>query len=169
MVIYPHLAMYDKSGLREKISTLVFIVYPCVEGSLVVGGRVPLPAPTFLSAPSSLRATQHDNLPRKLFSSGIKPPEFSQTSRQLIWCNFWDPLKFWRKDDYVGISLHVSANSFLLNVNCVPLLHAGGSLLQARRFKIKLLWLHEVKPNQKVISNFVWQSWRSSLKILRRF
>lgn len=50
---------------------------------------------------------------------------------------------------------YMSANSFLLNVNCVPLLRAGGSLLPARRFKIKLLWLHEVKPNQKVISNLV--------------
>lgn len=101
-----------------------------------LGEGLPYPPLTFLSSPSHRRATQHDNLPRKLFSSGIKPPEFSQTSQQLIWCNFWDPLKFWRKDDYVGISLHVSVNSFLLNVNCVPLLRAAGSLLY---FKLVVL------------------------------
>lgn len=71
-----------------------------------LGGGLPYP-PSLSLGPLPPPATQHDNLPRKLFSSGIKPPEFSQTSRQLIWCNFWDPLKLWRKDDYAGISLHV--------------------------------------------------------------
>lgn len=118
-------------GAREKISTLVFIVYLCVEGSLAVGGGLPYPSHPFSRPPPAPEPCNTIIFLGNYFLRESNRSSFRKRRSNLFDAISWIRLNSGGKMITTG-SPYMSVNCFLLNVNCVPppLLHSELDVLK---------------------------------------